>query len=82
MPPYQIKIDEQGYQTLANPVLLTAGEHTLIIRDASETVSAPKTITISAPLSTGVPLFTCNEDGQTYVATLADYRRHPAVYRQ
>ncbi len=70
MPPYRIKIDGQSYQTLVNPVLLTAGEHTLIIQDANETVSAPKTITISAPLRTGVPSFTCNEDGQAYVATL------------
>lgn len=71
MPPYRIKIDGQDYQDLANPVLLSAGEHTLIIQDANNAVSAPQAVVIPEPLRVGEPVFKCAEDGQTYVATLS-----------
>ncbi|WP_036249020.1 hypothetical protein [Methylobacter sp. BBA5.1] len=70
-PPYRIKIDEQDFQDLVNPVRLTAGEHTLVIQDAGDAVSAPQTVVIPEPLRLGEPEFKCSEDGQTYVATLS-----------
>ncbi|MGY6275622.1 hypothetical protein [Methylomonas sp. MgM2] len=70
LPPYRIKIDDQAFQDLANPVMLAPGEHTLIIQDADDSLSSAQTLTIPQPIGIGEPTFTCTEDRSQYVAVV------------
>lgn len=69
-PPYRIQFDEQDFQALNNPYLLSVGEHRLILQDADNVLSLPQTIRILEPLGIGEPSFTCTSDGLTYVANV------------
>jgi len=67
VPPYDVAVDGGAYAALASPIMLAAGDHTVKLRDADGTESAPQPITIAPALSIDPPVFEC-EDGQ-YLAT-------------
>lgn len=57
--PYSIKVDEDDYTALgANTLLLSSGEHTIIIKDAEGTESDPKTLMIPDILAIGGETYT------------------------
>ena len=69
-PPYTIKIDDQDYQELKD-IFLKAGTHNLMVRDAENRDSAPKTIIVPSRISIGDPIYECNKDSSSYTATLS-----------
>lgn len=70
IPPYRIKIDDQDYLTLENPIFLSPGEHTLVVQDADDAVSSAQTVSIPEPIGIGQAEFTCTEDSSEYVAVV------------
>jgi hypothetical protein len=68
--PYEIKIDDAGYQSLGDVLPLKVGTHALTIRDVQGAISAPQSITIAPPIAFGDPTFVCTEDFGFYRATL------------
>ena len=51
--PYTYRIGNQTSQPLTGKVILTAGTHTLVIRDSIGTESAPQSVTVPEPLTIG-----------------------------
>lgn len=70
MGPYSVKIDAQAYRPLNGPLLLSAGSHILIVRDAEGTESAPQTIQIAQQLTLGEPDYDCIGNTNEYVIAL------------
>ncbi|MCD2449923.1 hypothetical protein GO003_005930 [Methylicorpusculum oleiharenae] len=69
--PYRIKLDEQDYTGFEGaPLLLSAGEHSLRIKDAEGIESAALAILIADPLMLGESDFDC-VDGNNYVAAVS-----------
>lgn len=66
--PYSVKVDDQDYRPLSGALLLNAGTHTLVIRDAEATESAPQTITIAPRLVLGQTAFDCIGEQNEYIA--------------
>jgi hypothetical protein len=71
LPPYTLKIDGGDYQALPEVLAMSAGEHTLTLRDVDGRESPAQTVSVAQQLSLGEPAFVCSEDGGTYTATLA-----------
>ncbi len=69
-PPYEIKIDGQAYQPLGDALLLNAGTHTLMIRDAKNTESVSQSVVVPAPITLNQPSFKCSDDFRSYTTTL------------
>ena len=67
--PYDISIDQNGYQALGETLSLRAGTHTLTIRDADGIESTPRSIVIAAPLSIGDPVYVC--ENMQFTATFS-----------
>lgn len=67
MAPYSFKADSGAFQALGGPVLLSAGVHTLVIRDAEGVESAPQTITVASQLLLGESNFDCLGDTGEYI---------------
>ena len=63
VPPYDVAVDGGAYSALASPIMLTAGDHTVKLRDADGTETASQPITIAPPLTIDPPIFDC-QDGQ------------------
>jgi hypothetical protein len=61
--PYDISVDQGGYQALGETLSLRAGTHTLTLRDAEGIESTPRSVVIPPPLSIGTPEYAC-ENGQ------------------
>jgi hypothetical protein len=59
--PYDIAIDETGYQALNSPLQLKAGSHSLTVRDADGTETAAQSITVAPPIAFGEPTYQCAE---------------------
>lgn len=57
--PYDISVDQNGYQALGETLSLHVGTHTLTIRDADGIESTPQSIVITAQLIIGVPDYVC-----------------------
>ena len=70
LPPYTLKIDDGAYQALPEVLAMSAGEHTLTLRDVDGRDSPTRTVSVAQQLSLGEPAFVCSEDGGTYTATL------------
>ena len=70
MPPYSVKVDDQDYRPIIGAILLSAGSHTLTIRDSESTESAPQVIEIAPQLSLGEPDFECIGDNNEYIAVM------------
>jgi hypothetical protein len=69
--PYSVKVDSQPFVVLGtNNLSLAAGAHTLTIKDAEGTESAPKIIDIPAKLSTTEPKFTCQAGVNKYTVEM------------
>ena len=66
--PYSVKVDQQEFQPLTGVLVLSAGTHTLAIRDQEAVESAPQNILIPAHLALGTPAFDCVGEGNEYVA--------------
>ncbi|QWV99064.1 hypothetical protein KP005_07210 [Geomonas nitrogeniifigens] len=66
--PYSVKVDQQDFHPLEGALALTAGPHTLSLRDQEGTVSAPQTIEVPQRLVLGEPRFDCIGDTGEYVA--------------
>ncbi len=69
IPPYDVAVDGGAYAALASPIMLATGDHSVMLRDADGTETAPQPITIAPPLTIDPPVFDC-QDGQ-YTATAA-----------
>lgn len=68
LPPYSVKVDQQEFQPLNGVLALSAGSHTLAIRDQEGAESAPRTLTIVPQLVLGEPIFECAAEGNSYQA--------------
>ena len=79
MAPYDIAIDETGYQALDKTVSLRTGMHSLTVRDAEGTESAAQTITIAAPITFGEATFTCSEDSRLLHSDVPNQWGHAPV---
>jgi hypothetical protein len=69
-PPYTVKVDEQNHQSLSQELLLSVGQHTLLIRDSESSESTAQTVTVAPQLLLGEPSFDCGEDYSSYRASL------------
>src|SRR4051812_562704 len=67
--PYDISVDQEGYQALGETLSLRVGTHTLTIRDADGIESTPQSIIIPGPLSIGVPEYVC--ENMQFTATFS-----------
>nr|WP_240935856.1 SprB repeat-containing protein [Hymenobacter sp. HDW8] len=70
LPPYSLKLDTQEYRPLSGAVLVSAGSHTLILRDAEAVESAPQPVVIAPQLRLLEPVFDCVGDNNEYVVSL------------
>jgi hypothetical protein len=68
--PYDISVDQAGYQALSGPLQLTAGKHNLMLRDADGTETPAQAITIAAQLAIGAPTYICTDGNFTGSATI------------
>ncbi|RDE50476.1 MAG: hypothetical protein DVS81_11100 [Candidatus Accumulibacter meliphilus] len=69
-PPYTVKVDDENHQNLSQELLLSVGQHTLLIRDSESTESAPQKVTVAPHLLFGEPSFVCSEDYSSYRVSL------------
>jgi hypothetical protein len=69
--PYDIAIDQGGYQALGKTLSLQAGTHNLKIRDAEGTESAAQSVTIPNPIVFGEPDFKCQDSKYTATFTIS-----------
>ncbi|MBK7936669.1 MAG: hypothetical protein IPJ82_06075 [Lewinellaceae bacterium] len=65
-PSYSYKVDSQDYTPLSGRFFLQAGTHTVSIRDAAGTESAPQTIIIQPKMIATTPSYTCKDDLTSY----------------
>jgi hypothetical protein len=63
VPPYDVAVDGGAFAALASPITLAAGDHTVKLRDAGGTESAPQPIKIAPQLTIDPPKFDC-QNGQ------------------
>jgi hypothetical protein len=68
--PYDISVDQGGYQALSGPLQLNAGTHSLMVRDADGTETHAQSITVPGPLVIGEPAYVCTEGNFTASATI------------
>src|SRR5262249_43296165 len=69
--PYDIAVDQVGYQALTGPLQLRAGTHALTVRDAEGTESAVQSITVAMPISFGEPTYQCADNRFTATVTIS-----------
>jgi hypothetical protein len=69
--PYDIAIDEGGYDALGAALVLQSGTHTLRVRDAEGLESSPQTIVIPGTIAISIPNFNCEENKYTATFTIA-----------
>jgi hypothetical protein len=65
-PPYAYNVDADVFRPLTGTLSLSAGEHTIVIKDNAGTESAPKQITVPAALAIGQETYDENVLGRTY----------------
>ncbi|ACH39563.1 hypothetical protein Gbem_2555 [Citrifermentans bemidjiense Bem] len=65
LPPYSVKVDQQDFQPLNGVLALSAGSHTLSIRDQEAAESAPQTVQVAPRMVLKETDFTC-EGTATY----------------
>ncbi|SOD92830.1 hypothetical protein [Spirosoma fluviale] len=70
VPPYSVKVDDEGYKPLDGVLSLSVGSRKISIQDAETTESEPQTIKIEKQLVLDEPTYTCLAGGNTYTATL------------
>jgi len=68
-PPYSVRVDSQDYQPIAGVLVVSAGTHTLTVRDQEGTESAPQTINVPQQLTLSTPSYDCIGGNNDYVAT-------------
>jgi hypothetical protein len=68
--PYDIAVDQAGYQALAGPLQLQAGPHSLTVRDAEGTETAAQSITVAMPIAIGEPTYQCADAKFTATFTI------------
>lgn len=66
-PSYSYKVDSQDYTPLNGRFFLQAGTHTVSIRDAAGTESAPQTIIIQPKMTATAPSYKCKDDLTSYI---------------
>lgn len=71
VPPYDVAIDQAGYEALPDAMLLAAGTHSLKVRDAEGVESTAQSVVVAEPITFGEPTFLCNQEGTTYTATFS-----------
>jgi hypothetical protein len=57
--PYDISVDQAGYQALGETLSLRAGAHTVTIRDAEGIESTPQSLVVPTSLGIGTPEYAC-----------------------
>ncbi|MDR3525845.1 MAG: PKD domain-containing protein [Rhizomicrobium sp.] len=70
IPPYDVAVDAGAYRALSGPLQLTAGDHSIMLRDADGTETPAQTITVAASLVIGVPTYTCADGKYTGTASI------------
>jgi len=70
VPPYDVAVDQNGYQGLNGPLPLAAGTHSLKVRDAEGVESKSQSIPVPDPLTIGAAAtYQCT--GTNYTATIS-----------
>ena len=64
--PYAYNVDGGDFQPLTGALSLSAGEHTIVIKDSAGIESAPKPITVPATLTLGQETYDDNVAARTY----------------
>lgn len=67
-PPITYQLDNQPFRALTGRLLLSAGPHTITIRDSAGAESAPQSITVPRPLTVGEETYT-DVDTATYTVS-------------
>lgn len=65
-PSYSYKVGNQDFTPIGGKISLEAGTHTLRIRDAAGTESAPQTLVIQPKISATTPVYKCKDDLTSY----------------
>lgn len=71
IPPITYQFDDQPFQPLTGPVLVSAGPHRVIIRDSAGVESAAQFLTVPAALSIGQESYTEDTAAMTYRVTFS-----------
>ncbi|MHC1775856.1 MAG: carboxypeptidase-like regulatory domain-containing protein [Lentimicrobium sp.] len=66
--PYEIQVDKGDFEALVSPIHLPAGQHTLVVRDASGTQTPQQEIEIPGRVELGRTNFDCIGENNEYVA--------------
>lgn len=74
--PYYYKVDGQEFKPLIDPVLIGAGKHSIVVRDAMGTDSEPQTINIPEAITLMPETYECRKDekGQAVYVVSLDIR--------
>jgi len=66
MAPITYQLDNQPFQALTGTLLLSAGPHTIVIRDSAGAESALQSLTVPEPLTIGEETYTDDVEANTY----------------
>ncbi len=66
MPPISYQLDNQPFEELTGNLLLTAGAHTLVIRDSAGAESALQSISVPGPMAVGTEAYSDDVPAQSY----------------
>ncbi|MFK0089586.1 hypothetical protein ACIQUS_20100 [Pseudomonas sp. NPDC090755] len=64
--PYAYQLDDQPFKALTTPVLLSAGDHTLAVRDSAGAQSALQTVSVPSALHIGQEAYIDDVNAMTY----------------
>ncbi len=68
--PYEVQVDNGPFEKLAGLIHLPEGKHSLIVRDASGTLTPSQEIEIPGRINLGEPNFDCIGENNEYVAVI------------
>jgi len=70
VPPYDAAVDSSAYQALTGPLLLSAGVHSIVLRDVAGGQTQAQAITVPPPIVIGAPTYTCADNKYTATASI------------
>ena len=68
--PYEVQVDSEPFVVVGDPIFLPAGKHTLVVRDATGTMTPSQDIEIQVRLDLSEPNFDCIGENNQYIVDM------------